>query len=249
MVQHTNLPGSVRRARPEPITRMNRANIAVRLQAAGRSASICLSSSHRPLTTRSQMGYRRRSPAAGSEPGSRVPPPKPDTPNRPNRVRSGLLRAGRPQAEAHRSGGSGYLLPWSFVHSRQAVGSPAPRSQRHLNPRVTGGLREQGRPAPRKTRMPAGGRGSDEHAAGGQPADHVIDVHQPGKGERLGLRAPERAHLAAGLPSDDGPAFPAPDPRCAARQAATRGSLRVQQTAGAGPVRPPSRRLYPCLSR
>ena len=94
MVQHTNLPGSVRRARPEPITRMNRANIAVRLQAAGRSASICMSSSHRPLTTRSQMGYRRRSPAAGSEPGSRVPPPKPDTPNRPNRVRSGCCALG-----------------------------------------------------------------------------------------------------------------------------------------------------------
>ena len=109
----------------------------------------------------------------------------------PTRRSERLLRAGCLRAEARRSGGSGVPLPWSFDHSRQAVGSPAPRSQRHLNPRVTGRLRQQDRPAPRKTRLPGGGRGRDEHAVRGQPVEHVADVHHPGERERLGLRPPE----------------------------------------------------------
>ena len=107
MVQRPQPPrGSVRRTRPERIAGMNRPALLRGTRAAGRSADICLSSSHTLLTTRSQMGDRRRSPAPGREPGPRIPLRKPIR-QRPNRrearplCRRGL-RAGR-----CRTGGSG----------------------------------------------------------------------------------------------------------------------------------------------
>ena len=43
---------------------MNRPSLLCGTRATGRSADICLSSWHTPLTTRSHMGHRRRSPSA-----------------------------------------------------------------------------------------------------------------------------------------------------------------------------------------
>ena len=191
--------------------------------------------------------HRQEEQARNHRPGKLITPS--DLRMNANRRPARLLRAGWPQAEARRSGGSPYLLPWSSAHSRQAAGSPAPRPQRHLNPRVTGGLREQGRPAPRQPRFPVGGRGRDQHAVRGQPVDHVVDVHGPGERERPGLRACEGRVRRQGYRMMTVQLLSHLNPRCAARQPPSRGPPRPPRTAGAGPVRPPSRPLCSCLSR
>ena len=78
-----------------------------------------------------------------------------------------------------------YFLPWAFDHvrgrrsarqhhDRSSISTRRPSPGEPAPPRVTAGVRQQGRPAPRQTRFPIGGRGRDEHAVCGQPVDHVV---------------------------------------------------------------------------
>jgi hypothetical protein len=73
-------PGSVRRTRPERIAGRNRPALLCGTRATGRSAGISLSPSRTLLTTRSQMGDHRRSPAATLDLVSRRGSPDTPTP-------------------------------------------------------------------------------------------------------------------------------------------------------------------------